>query len=76
MVASVLLWDRSMADLLIVLSLSLTGMQLDTHWGAFVAGRVFAGVGVGAVSCLVPMYQSETAPRSVRGLIVGLYQWA
>ena len=25
----------------------------------FVVGRVFAGLGVGLVSCLVPMYQSE-----------------
>lgn len=25
----------------------------------FVVGRVFAGLGVGLISCLVPMYQSE-----------------
>jgi sugar porter (SP) family MFS transporter len=52
------------------------GLQLDTSFGAFVAGRVIAGLGVGIVSCLVPMYQSECAPKSVRGFIVGLYQWA
>ncbi|KAF8328344.1 uncharacterized protein EI90DRAFT_3155738 [Cantharellus anzutake] len=31
---------------------------------------------VGAVSCLVPMYQSECSPKKLRGLIVGLYQFA
>jgi sugar porter (SP) family MFS transporter len=52
------------------------GMQLSTSWGVFVTGRVIAGLGVGAVSCLVPMYQSECAPKAVRGMIVGLYQLA
>ncbi|KAF8165953.1 monosaccharide importer [Crassisporium funariophilum] len=52
------------------------GLQLDTKWATFVVGRVIAGFGVGLVSCLVPMYQSECAPKSIRGLIVGLYQLA
>ena len=41
----------------------------------FVVGRVFAGLGVGGTSCLVPMYQSECAPKAIRGAIVGAYQW-
>jgi len=52
------------------------GLQLDTKWATFVVGRVIAGMGVGLVSCLVPMYQSECAPKKLRGLIVGLYQLA
>jgi len=52
------------------------GLQLDTHWPTFIVGRVIAGLGVGLVSCLVPMYQSECAPKSIRGMIVGLYQLA
>nr|CAD1814654.1 monosaccharide transporters [uncultured fungus] len=52
------------------------GLQLDTHWATFVVGRVIAGLGVGLVSCLVPMYQSKCAPKSLRGAIVGLYQLA
>ncbi|KAF7316512.1 Monosaccharide importer [Mycena indigotica] len=52
------------------------GLQLDTQWATFVVGRFIAGLGVGLVSCLVPMYQSECAPKSLRGLIVGLYQLA
>jgi len=52
------------------------GLQLDTRWATFIVGRVIAGFGVGLVSCLVPMYQSECAPKSMRGFIVGLYQLA
>jgi MFS transporter, SP family, sugar:H+ symporter len=42
----------------------------------FVAGRFFAGLGVGLLSATIPLYQSETAPRWIRGAIVGSYQWA
>lgn len=42
----------------------------------FVAGRFFAGFGVGLISALIPMYQSETAPAWIRGAIVGSYQLA
>ncbi|KAJ7911113.1 monosaccharide importer [Mycena leptocephala] len=52
------------------------GLQLDTKWATFVVGRVIAGLGVGLVSCLVPMYQSECSPKNIRGLIVGMYQLA
>lgn len=42
----------------------------------FVAGRFFAGFGVGLISALIPLYQSETAPKWIRGVIVGAYQFA
>ncbi|MCJ1341454.1 Plasma membrane low glucose sensor [Bachmanniomyces sp. S44760] len=42
----------------------------------FTAGRFFAGFGVGLVSALIPLYQSETAPKWIRGVIVGSYQLA
>lgn len=42
----------------------------------FVAGRFFAGFGVGLISALIPLYQSETAPKWIRGVIVGSYQLA
>ncbi|KAF8603793.1 general substrate transporter [Ceratobasidium sp. AG-I] len=42
----------------------------------FVVGRVFAGLGVGMMSTLVPMYQSECAPKWIRGAVVSCYQWA
>jgi sugar porter (SP) family MFS transporter len=42
----------------------------------FIVGRVFAGLGVGLISCLIPMYQSECSPKWIRGAIVSAYQWA
>ncbi|OCH87378.1 MFS monosaccharide transporter [Obba rivulosa] len=42
----------------------------------FVVGRVFAGLGVGLISTLVPMYQSECSPKWIRGAVVAGYQWA
>ena len=34
------------------------------------------GLGVGLLSATIPLYQSETAPKWIRGTIVGCYQWA
>lgn len=48
----------------------------STSQPLFIAGRFFAGLGVGLVSALIPMYQSETAPKWIRGTIVGAYQLA
>ncbi|KAL5114726.1 Plasma membrane low glucose sensor [Pleosporales sp. CAS-2024a] len=47
-----------------------------THIPTFVAGRFFAGYGVGMISATIPLYQSETAPKWIRGVIVGAYQLA
>ena len=38
------------------------------------AGRVLAGVGVGATSMIVPIYISELSPPAVRGRLVGIYE--
>ncbi|KAF5020893.1 hypothetical protein F66182_7045 [Fusarium sp. NRRL 66182] len=38
------------------------------------AGRFLAGVGVGLISVLVPLYQSEMAPKWIRGSLVCAYQ--
>lgn len=42
----------------------------------FIAGRFFAGMGVGTISVLVPLYQSEMAPKWIRGTLVCAYQLA
>jgi len=34
------------------------GLQLDTKFATFIVGRVIAGLGVGMVSCLVPVRMS------------------
>jgi len=41
-----------------------------------VAGRVIGGFGVGLVSSTVPLYQSETTPKWIRGAVVSCYQFA
>jgi len=46
--------------------------NLDCLW----AGRWFAGMGVGALSMLVPMYNAELAPPGIRGSLVALQQLA
>lgn len=43
-------------------------------WYQIVIGRLVDGFGIGALSVLTPMYQSETAPRQVRGALVSAYQ--
>lgn len=49
---------------------------ISTSIPLFVAGRFFAGLGVGLLSATIPLYQSETAPKWIRGTIVGAYQLA
>lgn len=39
-------------------------------------GRVIAGLGVGLISSVIPLYQAETAPKWIRGSLISCYQWA
>lgn len=43
----------------LVFSVGVAMQVASTAMGLFIAGRVVAGLGVGLVSVLVPMYQSE-----------------
>ncbi|SCU92010.1 LADA_0F13630g1_1 [Lachancea dasiensis] len=52
------------------LQVAASGMTL------LVLGRVFSGVGVGFISAVVPLYQSEAAQKQIRGAIICTYQWA
>ncbi|KAF8887291.1 general substrate transporter [Infundibulicybe gibba] len=60
----------------LVFSIGVAMQTAATALPLFVVGRVFAGLGVGLVSCLIPMYQSECSPKWIRGAVVSLYQWA
>lgn len=42
--------------------------------GVMVFGRLVAGVGVGGLSCAVPLYTAEMAPAKVRGALGSLQQ--
>lgn len=47
----------------------------STHvWQQFAMGRFVAGLGVGALSAAVPMYQAEAAPSQIRGTLTATYQ--
>ncbi|KFA63351.1 hypothetical protein S40285_01821 [Stachybotrys chlorohalonatus IBT 40285] len=41
-----------------------------------VVGRAIAGIGIGSSSMCVPIYISETAPPSIRGRLVGIFEIA
>ncbi|KAF5320157.1 hypothetical protein D9611_010352 [Ephemerocybe angulata] len=43
-------------------------------WQQFAVGRFVSGLGVGALSAVVPMYQAETAPTQLRGTLTATYQ--
>ncbi|MCJ1311738.1 hexose transporter hxt1 [Agyrium rufum] len=49
-------------------------ISAETVWQQVAVGRLVAGLGVGALSVLVPMYQSESGPRHIRGALVSAYQ--
>lgn len=51
---------------------SVTGSGASSILG----GRFITGMGVGALSMIVPMYNAEVAPPEVRGALIGLQQLA
>jgi MFS family permease len=46
----------------------------ERQWVQFAMGRFTAGIGIGALSTSVPMYQSESVPKNIRGATVSSYQ--
>ncbi|KAG6884963.1 hypothetical protein C0995_009714 [Termitomyces sp. Mi166 len=44
--------------------------------GMLVIGRIISGISVGLSSAVVPIYQSEITPPSIRGRMVSLQQWS
>lgn len=49
---------------------------INTHsLGAWYAGRIIAGIGMGGQSVVVPMYSAEMTPKEIRGRCGSFYQW-
>lgn len=46
----------------------------ETAWYQFAIGRLVTGISIGALSVVVPMYQSESSPAIIRGILVSTYQ--
>ncbi|KAI8149331.1 general substrate transporter [Fennellomyces sp. T-0311] len=44
-------------------------------YAMMVVGRAIAGLGVGSLSMVVPLYQSELAPKEIRGRLISLQQF-
>jgi sugar porter (SP) family MFS transporter len=66
-------------SLMIAVGIFSFGVLLQTVATAIallIIGRFFAGLGVGIISVLVPLYQSEMAPKWIRGTLVCAYQFA
>ncbi|EKM61706.1 uncharacterized protein PHACADRAFT_248481 [Phanerochaete carnosa HHB-10118-sp] len=53
-----------------------TAIQTGTTFSIvqITVGRFIAGLGVGALSAIVPLYTGETAPKKLRGMLLVLYQ--
>ncbi|RMY73068.1 hypothetical protein D0863_04098 [Hortaea werneckii] len=67
---SLILWS-----LLFILGAGMMlGANGDRGLDLIYAGRVIAGIGVGATSNVVPIYISELSPPAVRGRLVGIYE--
>jgi MFS family permease len=43
---------------------------------AILGGRFVVGMGVGSLSMIVPMYVAECSPPELRGLLIGVQQFA
>ncbi|KAJ5951597.1 Major facilitator superfamily domain general substrate transporter [Penicillium vulpinum] len=67
-------WSISFWCIILIVGLIVQITAPDGHWYQVVVGRWVTGLGVGGCSLLVPMYQSESAPRHIRGAMISCYQ--
>ncbi|KAL0096697.1 general substrate transporter [Phycomyces blakesleeanus] len=52
------------------------GIQCGTRgYAMMIVGRAIAGIGIGMLSMLIPLYQSELAPKEIRGRLISLQQF-
>lgn len=61
---------------LLIFNVGVVLQTIATSIPLLCAGRAVAGFGLGVISSNVPLYQSETLPKWIRGAIVSCYQWA
>ncbi|KAJ3476036.1 hypothetical protein NLI96_g11437 [Meripilus lineatus] len=66
---------RAMTTACVVFIVGVIVQIVASHsWVQFAMGRMISGLGVGALSAAVPMYQAETAPPQIRGTLTATYQ--
>ncbi|CRK24561.1 hypothetical protein BN1723_013355 [Verticillium longisporum] len=72
-------WGRRKTVMLAALVFLIGGTLMTAAHGKLemiIAGRAVAGLGIGASSLVVPVYIAETAPPSIRGRLVGIFEIA
>ncbi|KAJ6143696.1 Major facilitator superfamily domain general substrate transporter [Penicillium samsonianum] len=67
-------WCISWWALMVCVGITIQISSPVGKWYQIAMGRWVAGLGVGAVSLLVPMYQAESGPRHIRGSLISTYQ--
>lgn len=66
-------WTILVGALLFLLGGSIQTAAQTIHW--LYGGRAIAGLGVGFLTMIIPVYQSEIAHPSIRGRVTGLQQF-
>ncbi|KAJ5950441.1 uncharacterized protein N7479_008854 [Penicillium vulpinum] len=67
-------WSITWWALMVCIGITIQISSPTGKWYQVAMGRWVAGLGVGAVSLLVPMYQAESGPRHIRGSLISTYQ--
>ncbi|KAJ5451823.1 Major facilitator superfamily domain general substrate transporter [Penicillium cf. griseofulvum] len=67
-------WSISWWSLMVCIGITIQISSPSGKWYQVAMGRWVAGLGVGAISLLVPMYQAESGPRHIRGSLISTYQ--
>ncbi|CAG7977449.1 unnamed protein product [Penicillium salamii] len=67
-------WSISAWSMMVCVGVTIQISSPFGKWYQVAMGRWVAGLGVGAVSLLVPMYQAESGPRHIRGSLISTYQ--
>ncbi|KAJ5793741.1 MFS monosaccharide transporter [Penicillium paradoxum] len=67
-------WCISGWSLMVCIGVTIQISSPFGKWYQVAMGRWVAGLGVGAISLLVPMYQAESGPRHIRGSLISTYQ--
>ncbi|KAF5967997.1 quinate transporter protein [Fusarium bulbicola] len=64
------------ATCVFILGVVIQSTAIQAGYQVILAGRFITGMGVGSLSTIVPLYNSECAPPEVRGALVALQQLA
>ncbi|KAF7717463.1 MFS-type Sugar/inositol transporter [Penicillium ucsense] len=67
-------WSISLWSAMVCVGVTVQISSPVGKWYQVALGRWVAGLGVGGLSLLVPMYQAESGPRHIRGALISTYQ--